>query len=105
MRVPKFRIRTLMIAVAVLGIAFGGHAGFQRMNQRMQRFLFLARHHLQQGVVNRLHLEGLVAHGAAKADIEKYRMRSEYHHALSLKYKYASRHPWLAVSSDPPEPR
>ena len=105
MRVPKFRIRTLMIAVAVLGIAFGGLAGLQRMDQRRQRLRALAQNHLQRGIVNRLTLEGLVAHGAAKADIERYRMRTEYHHALNLKYEYAARHPWLPVSSDPPEPR
>ena len=105
MRVPKFRIRTLMIAVAALGIAFGGLAGLQRMDQRRQRLLVLARHHLQQAVVNRLTLQGSVAHRAAKADTERYRMRAEYHHGLNLKYKYAALHPWLPVSSDPPEPR
>jgi hypothetical protein len=105
MRVPKFRIRTLMIAVAVLGIAFGGLAGLQRMAQRSQRLLALARNHRQRGIVNRLTLEGSVAHRAAKAETERYRMRTEYHDALKLKYEYAARHPWLPVSSDPPEPR
>ncbi len=105
MRVPKFRIRTLMIAVAVLGIAFGGLAGLQRMDLRRQRFRTLAGHHLQRGIVNRLTLEGSLAHRAAKADTERYRMLAEYHHALNLKYEYAARHPWLPVSSDPPEPR
>jgi len=105
MRVPKFRTRTLMIAVAVLGIAFGGLAGLQRMDQRMQRFRFLARNHSQQGLVNRLKLVGLVAHGAAEADTEGCRMLAEYHQALNVKYEYAARHPWLPVSTDPPEPR
>jgi hypothetical protein len=100
-RFPKFRIRTLMIAVAVLGIAFGGLAGLQRMDQRRQRLRALARNHL----VNRLAMEGLVAQKTAKADTERYRMRAEYHHALNLKYQYAARHPWLPVSTDPPEPR
>ena len=101
MRVPKFRIRTLMIAVAVLGIAFGGLAGLRQMDQRRQRFRALARNHL----VNRLTLIGLAEHQAAKADTERYRMRAEYHLALNQKYQYAASHPWLPVSSDPPEPR
>jgi hypothetical protein len=105
MRVPKFRIRTLMIAVAVLGIAFGGLSGLQRMDQRRQRLRALARNHLQRSIVSRLTLEGSVAHRAAKADTERYRLRAEYHHILNLKYEYAARHPWLPVSSDPPEPR
>ena len=33
MRVPKFGLRTLMIAVAVLGIAFGSLGGLLRMGQ------------------------------------------------------------------------
>jgi hypothetical protein len=105
MRLPKFRIRTVMIAVAVLAIALGGLAGLQQLGQRMQRFRALARNHRQQGIVNRLRLEGLVAHQAAKADIERYRTRADYHDALNRKYEYAARHPWLPVSSDPPEPR
>jgi Tfp pilus assembly protein PilV len=104
-RVPKLRIRTLMIAVVVLGIAFGGLAGLQRMHLRRQRLRALAQNHLQRGIVNRLILEGSMAQGAAKADIERYRTLAEYHHALNLKCQYAARHPWLPVSSDPPEPR
>jgi hypothetical protein len=105
MRVPKFRIRTLMIAVAVLGIAFGGLAGLQQMSQRSVTLRALARNHRHRGLVNRLTLELLVAQRAAKADTERYRMRAEYHNALDRKYEYAARHPWLPVSSDPPEPR
>jgi cytochrome c-type biogenesis protein CcmE len=105
MRVPKFRIRTLMIAVAVLGIALGGLAGLQRMDQRMQRFRALAQHHQHRGLVNRLTVVGSVAHGDVKADTERYQIRAEYHDALNLKYKYAASHPWLPLSPDPPEPR
>lgn len=75
------------------------------MNQRSQSLRALARNHLQQGVVSRLHFEGSVAHRDAKADTERYRMRAGHHHALNPKYANAARHPWLPVSSDPPEPR
>ena len=105
MRVPKIRVRTLMNAVAVLGIAFGGLVGLHRMDQRRQRLRALAQNHRQRGVVNRLALEGLLAHRAPKADTERYRLRAEYHQALNQKYEYAARHPWLPVSSDPPGPR
>ena len=104
MRVPKFRVRTLMIAVAVLGIAFGGIAGLQRMNQRMQRFHALAREHRHREIVNRLTVQGLVMQGAASPGVERHRVLTEYHKALKLKYEYAASHPWLPVSSDPPEP-
>ena len=97
MRLPRVRLRTLMIAVAVLCLTFGGLAGLQRINQRMQRFRALARNHLHQEIVNRLTLQGSVAHGAAKAETEKYRMLSEYHHTLNLKYERAARRPWLPV--------
>ena len=105
MRVPKFRVRTLMIAVAVLGIAFGSLAGLLRLGQRTQRFRALAAQHGQRETVNRLAVQGLMMQGAANPGIERHRVLTEYHHALNLKYQYAASHPWLPVSSDPPEPR
>jgi hypothetical protein len=47
----------------------------------------------------------LVAQGAAKANTEKHRRLTEYHHTLNLKYDRAARRPWLAVAPDPPEPK
>jgi hypothetical protein len=105
MRVPKFGIRTLMIAVAVLGIAFGGLAGLLRMGQRAQRLHAVAREHRQREIVNRLTVQGLVMQGAARPGVERHRVLTDYHHALKLKYEYAASHPWLPVSSDPPEPK
>jgi hypothetical protein len=105
MRVPKFRLRTLMIAVAVLGIAFGSLAGLLRIGQRTQRFRAVAREHRQREIVNRLTVQGLVMQGAASPGIERHRVLTDYHKALNLKYEYAASHPWLPVSSDPPEPR
>ena len=104
MRVPKFRIRTLMIAVAVLGIAFGGLAGLLRMGQRSKGSARWQKH-LKLGIVNRLTLQGSVMQRAAKSWTERHRVLTEYHKALNLKYEYAASHPWLPVSSDPPEPR
>jgi hypothetical protein len=105
MQSPRFRVRTLMIAVAVLGIAFGGLAGLLRMGQRTQRLRAVAREHRHREIVNRLTLQGLVMHGAASPGVERHRVLTDYHHELNLKYEYAARHPWLPVTPDPPEPK
>ncbi|MHC5539080.1 hypothetical protein ACYOEI_12750 [Singulisphaera rosea] len=102
---PKFRIRTLMIAVVVLALAFGGLVTLQRMATRMQRYRVLAREHQRLEVVNRLTSQGLVMNGATKPGVERHNVLAEYHHVLNLKYEFAFRHPWLPVPPDPPEPR
>ena len=105
MKLPRFRTRTLMIAVAVVGLTFGGLAGLLRMEQRRQTFRALARNHQHREIVNNLTLVGLVAHRAAKADTERHRMLAEYHRALNQKYRRAALYPWLPVPPDPPEPK
>ncbi len=105
MKLPRFRVRTLMIAVAVVGLTLGGLAGLVRMEQRRQSFRALARNHQRQEIVNRLTLVGLVAHRAPKADTERHRTLAEYHRALNQKYTRAASYPWLQVAPDPPEPK
>src|SRR4051812_40930884 len=105
MPLPRFRLRTLMIAVAAVGVVFGGLAGLHRIDQQRQRFRTLARNHLNREYVNRLIMQGSAEYGDAKAITEQHRMLAEYHHALNLKYEHAARYPWLPVPPDEPEPR
>jgi len=101
---PRFRIKTLMIAVVIIALSFGGLVWLQRMDQRRQGFLAQAREHERQEAVNRLTLQGLLMHGAASPSLERHRVLTEYHHALDLKYTRYARYPWLPVQPDPPLP-
>ena len=42
MRLPRFRLRTLMVAVAVAGVAIGGYRWADRMRRRSAYFAFVA---------------------------------------------------------------
>jgi hypothetical protein len=89
----RFTMRGLMVAVAIMGIAFG-------MIDRHYRFKKMADHHLAK-------LESL--------DIEKslgierpspfFLALVNYHASLGEKYAKAARYPWLPVAPDPPEPK
>jgi hypothetical protein len=99
MRFPHFRIRTLMIAVAVVAVLA---AGFVRCKQRQDRFAELA---------SRYDRESELLPGIWSGPGEAYEgplglpyRRGEYLDQMSLKYRSAASHPWLPVPPDPPPP-
>jgi hypothetical protein len=110
MRLPRFRLRTMMILVAVVGVIAGiGIVG----ERRRARFSELADQHRLQ-VVNVL--EGPTDYdGEFRGDPDVLnlemrpvtgvvRLRDLWHMAMARKYRRATRYPWLPVEPDPPEP-
>jgi hypothetical protein len=84
MNLPRFRIRMLMIAVAM--VAFGlATIVFYR---RSQNFTSRAQDHEVAFVISCTTPEYV-----------------SFHSALAEKYRRAARYPWLPVEPDPPEPR
>jgi hypothetical protein len=111
MRLPRFRLRTLIIAVAVTALLMYG----RRMQQHRQGLAALcgaaARGALHTGAVYRLDIDtetlraeapGAPAH--TQAEIERWRRRSAYWVGLKQKYDRAATLPWLLVAPDPPPP-
>jgi hypothetical protein len=80
---PRFTVRTLMIAVAIVAVAAAIAVGLRR---RSQRFMRLAYDHEDMSYTRP---------GDPVAS---------YHDRLSWKYQQAARYPWLSVPPDPPEP-
>jgi hypothetical protein len=98
MRVPRFRIRTLMIAVAAVAVfvAFG-----VTLHRRSTRFRQLADFHVR--AASRIEEELAVqsvgqVNAAATLDVV------HWHDSLYFKYTRAANRPWLPVAADPPEP-
>lgn len=87
MRMPRFRIRTIMVAVAVVAIPLGV------CMERRSRFLGLAAQHNESGIIYVSTYMDRSAYGA-----------SEWHRLLADKYERAARYPWLPVEPHPPEP-
>jgi len=85
----RFRIRTLMIAVAVAGAALGAWIWIER---RRTEFIERAAAHQRWVIVG-------------CRVVPRWALRkSDYHEALAGKYRAAARRPWLPVPPDPPPP-
>jgi hypothetical protein len=91
MRLPRFRLRTLMVAVAVAAVVLGLGARSLAFRQRAEccRTRF-------EPVCGEYRPE-------TPAEIAEDRRRT-YHAHLWAKYERAARYPWLPVWPDPPEP-
>ena len=99
MRPPHFRLRTLMIAVAVVGVGL-------TLAERHRRFQRLAAYHAtKEGELRSL--GGGLAPPMSLIDGNSGAMvvdEWDYHVRLRRKYERAARCPWLSVEPDPPSP-
>ena len=105
MRPPGFRLRTLLVAVAVVGVVLSPPV----LLARSHRFLALAVAHQRAGGGPFFH-SFIDAKGLAYLDDLSRRAsrlspeRRNWHRSLAQKYFRAASHPWLPVAPDPPPP-
>ena len=88
---PRFTVRTLMVAVAIVAVVLGGSI------ERRNRFRKLAA--LHQSKFNIL-LERSPCIGFFGGAVD----RLGWHETMKFKYDDAARYPFLPVRPDPPEP-
>jgi hypothetical protein len=81
---PRFSVRRMMVAVAIVGVVFG-------MLMRVARLQQVSDYHRSRIIL------------ISPPDPRVY--MTLYHMELANKYAYAARHPWLSVTPDPPEPQ
>lgn len=107
MPLPRFRIRTLMIAVAVAALFAGAGVGLLRRRSAFQRRAAVyARAANEEGLVG-MYIERRYHWGPAEPEkpiIQAHYRRSDHYDALRAKYERAARRPWLPVPPDPPAP-
>ena len=102
MCMPRFRLRTLMAAVAVVGVAVGVWVATSRWPARRERHKVMTQAHRRAQ---------LVAHGRWGRIDDTYALTkpnpslATYHARMVAKYRHAARYPWLPVGPDPPEPQ
>ena len=108
MRLPRYRLRTLLIAVAVAALGMGTIVGLAR---RREYYLRQAAHHRKLSDDAQLYamsIERRYLHWRPSepelAEMAAYERRSDYQAALQAKYERAARYPWLPVEPDRPEP-
>jgi hypothetical protein len=112
MRWFRWRIRMLMVLVAVVALA----AALEEMRRRGKRYRLCAEYHLAASQqLDRDRRSFLCGYGlseeqmarmqaARKVDWEVVQHAVDYHARLHAKYQVAARRPWLPVDFDPPPP-
>jgi hypothetical protein len=100
MRPPRFRLRTLLIAVAVAGMVLGGATYVPRLARRSR---FCAMKATAYAVDEQIF--GAAARSATDpATAAKYRRKADLYARLRRKWVLASRIPFLPVAPDPLPP-
>lgn len=114
----RFRVRTLMLVVAMIGLVGGGLAGYVterrrgRYNQRVDSFAYgeaevieevaakleAARHASNEGP------EGEARAEALRTEAEHLARLAAWHVKMERKYARAAEYPWEPVQPDPPPP-
>src|SRR4051794_35315787 len=108
MRLTRFHLRTLMLAVAALAILTWGLVTLQRTLERMPSripvYKSRAMHHGQMERVTVI----AVREGSHTAGVDELarlnRAWSAYHTAMRRKYEFAAAYPWVPVLPDPADP-
>ena len=103
MRMPRFRIRTLMVAVAVIALLIGVPFDLAR---RRRAFLRLAIEHQAREVAVTYDGYARVWFDSRGRPLDPRAAKLDlWNSQLADKYFRAARYPWLSVEPDPPEPK
>ncbi len=98
---PRLRLRTLLIAVAVAGLGFGGWTMWRRREECLELEAWYS------GCIQHCRFQLKWIEGN---DVETQRKRSELHAyatraaQLAAQYRHVARYPWLPLPIEPPSP-
>src|SRR5579862_1676552 len=99
---PRFTVRRLMVAVAIVGISLGLEGIRRRKAEYSKRWEY----HRGNNVQGRMDLtDGLFRmHRGGPIPFRELARESQiqYHGKMARKYERAARYPWLPVAPDPP---
>ena len=102
MQLPRFRfrIRTLLIAIASLACAIEGRSSWTRHVEYKRQAV---QHAGIEWVLTGILEKGEQGPLKPQSTISAYLKRLlKYHSSMRQKYQYAAAHPWLFVPPDPP---
>jgi hypothetical protein len=102
MRLPRFTVRRIMVAVAIVALIIWIHD----LMERRSRLLKLTHIYICEQYLTDLELVHASVAGPSKAaELDAVRRRIEYNRSMVRKYTRAARYPWLPVEPDPPVPK
>lgn len=106
MRLPRFRLRTLMIGVAVVALLLG-----LAMELRRRQIAYMRKAEACANRARKESVEGTLIDHQRYLTVKDIELRDKcyrlmyYYDALRVKYQRAARYPWFHVEPDSPEPR
>ena len=112
MRLPRFTVRTLMVAVAIVALAFP----LYRTARFYQKYYHASLSHGESEKYYALELKNLSfsvfdpsvsperRRKMMDQSVARARNRKQYHAEMKRKYERAATHPWDRLEPDPPEP-
>ena len=112
MRPPRFRLRTLLVAVAVVALLMGGSVEVVRLRRQSAIYRDRADHHAAvEGVLRSIAArqgDGSPVDDSPGPGVRSKRftarIMAEHEARLRLKYDRAVARPWRPVAPDPPPP-
>lgn len=112
MKLPRCRVRTMMVVVAVAGLGVFGVQMARRRTALSARAATCAQAQKVDKIWKEKYRRRLAdcSPGAEPNvhDLRRYSLfsrRLAHYTALKAKYEHCARYPWLPVAPDPPEPK
>src|SRR5689334_6607250 len=111
MRLLRFRIGTLMVATAIVGIFIGSAVKLERRSARFRHLSDYHRGRVPYALSGAFDQDGEWIGEPSVLDQNMnpvtgaQRRKALWHEALARRYERAARRPWLPLAPDPPEPK
>jgi hypothetical protein len=106
MKLPRFTVRRLMVAVAIVAIMLGVGAATARLFGLSRAYQYRAREFAELQATTDPAFP--LPTGVTALNIPEYRLRCDRRRvwmmAMEKKYESAARYPWLPIEPDMPDP-
>lgn len=109
MRLPRFRVRTLMVVVLVSAYVVNLAIRNREFRRRAREHKVISFGTMEHPRPLTPSPSGVLGKGALTTLFSRERLAPspfhEQHDQMAIKYERAARYPWLPVPPDPPEPK
>lgn len=117
MTLPRFRVRSLMIVVAITALALAAEVTRRRMDRLSSEYRAKAEQWQQRAMIADLNAQLVRFHSTLRDErtpltdledtgkAEHFERQAEFRIAMCKKYSSAANRPWLPVVKDLPEPK
>ena len=107
---PRFTVRRMMVAVAILALMTAVFAMLIQSERRRQRAMYHSKMETETEHLMNFYRGDLVLKRGENRDdfpamLDRFTRRNRYHSEMRQKWEASAARPWLPVEPDPPEPK